>query len=234
MSNLYTFLKSMERQLTFNYFFIPVNDSPGNRPSPTHNSDPKGRHLSISDQATTQGPEQQLNDQESSANSHDTFLHSKGNVGKVGNSTSNHIGGSSEDETESVCVTNDHKRRKLILYISVLQPTNHDGANLYYSILSDIEDSPALAWLEDLDKDAQEEVSLLYTLASRHPAFTIAQRMFLSTVANRVNEIITLKYPSRGNSATPLQAAQVHSNSANPGGHPVFINHTPVPQVNVL
>lgn len=121
-----------------------------------------------------------------------------------------------------MCIANDHKRRKLILYISVLQPTNHDCANLYYTVLSDIEDSPALAWLEDLDKDAQEEVSLLYTLASRHPAFTFEQRMFLGTVANRVNEIIGSKF-SRG-STTPQQTAQAHN--ANPTTtQPVYYNH---------
>lgn len=94
-----------------------------------------------------------------------------------------------------------------------------------------------LAWLEELDKDAQEEVSLLYTLASRHPAFTFEQRMFLGRVATRVNEIIGTKFPSRGSTATPQDTAVVaqthhhNANTNNPATHPVYINHAPIPQV---
>ena len=127
-----------------------------------------------------------------------------------------------------MCIVNDLKRRKLILYISVLSPTNHDGANLYYTILSDIDDNPALTWLEDLDKDAQEEVSLLYTLASRHPAFTFEQRMFLGTVANRVNEVVGSKFSSRTGSNLQ-QPPQSHSN---PGPQPVYYNHPAYPHVS--
>ncbi|CAL8102314.1 unnamed protein product [Orchesella dallaii] len=194
------------------------NDSPANRPSPTHASETKGR-LPTSETHGSDLTDHGLSNEPS--NSHD--LGPKGNH-KAASYACNHIGCSSEEETESTCIANDHKRRKLILFVSVLAPTNHDGANLYYTILSDIEDSPALAWLDDLDKDAHEEVSLLYTLASRHPAFTFEQRTFLATVANRVNDIINSKF-SRGN--TTPQTAQSQTNS---GTHPVYFNHAAFPQ----
>jgi len=202
-----------------------VADSPASRPSPTHASESKGRIPTSGE--TLHGSDftdHGLSNNEPS-NSHDAGP--KGN-NKAASSACNHIGCSSEEETESTCIANDHKRRKLILFISVLAPTNHDGANLYYTILSDIEDSPPLSWLDELDKDAQEEVSLLYTLASRHPAFTFEQRTFLGTVANRVNDIVNSKF-SRGN--TTPQTAQTQTNS---GTHPVYFNHAAFPHVSVL
>lgn len=184
---------------------VAVSDTPANRPSPTHVADSKGRPPTSSSVADS----------------------SHGSVDNDHESSANHIGFNGEDE--AMCIVNDHKRRKLILYISVLSPTNHDGANLYYTVLSDIEDSTSLTWLEDLEKDAQEEVSLLYTLASRHPAFTFEQRMFLGTVASRVNEIVGPKFSTRPNATLSHQAP--HAMNSNPGPHPVFYNHTGIPQV---
>jgi len=108
----------------------------------------------------------------------------------------NHKGdGNSDEEIDSkrdVWLYDQTKRRKLILYLSLLQATNHDSANSYYLLLSDVEDliDKDLDWLDDLEEMNQDEILLLYTISSQHPAFTFEQRSLLSTVLNRFKEYL--------------------------------------------
>lgn len=98
--------------------------------------------------------------------------------------------GNSEEEGEpkkDLWLYDGVKRRKLILYLSLMSATNRDSANLYYLLLSDVEDSlEGLEWLEDMEECVQDEIFVMYTIGSHHPAFNFDQRTFLAGVLNRI------------------------------------------------
>ncbi|OXA65127.1 uncharacterized protein LOC110847525 isoform X2 [Folsomia candida] len=104
----------------------------------------------------------------------------------------NHEVSNSEDENgprKELWLHEVVKRRKLILYLSLLTSTNHDSAKLYFLLLSDVQDlSENLDWLEELDELAQDEVLLLYTIGCHHPAFNFEQRTLLASVILRFKD----------------------------------------------
>lgn len=94
-----------------------------------------------------------------------------------------------KDSRQDIWLHDGAKRRKLILYLSLLAATNHDSANLYFILMSEVQDlMENLEWLEGSDQMVQDEIQLLYTIGSHHPAFNFEQRTFLSTVLNRFKE----------------------------------------------
>lgn len=64
-------------------------------------------------------------------------------------------------------------RRRLCLYVALLHSTNRQAAAVVFGILSDFQPSGIL------DDELLTELSLLYTLAANHPAFSFNQKHVL-------------------------------------------------------
>jgi hypothetical protein len=182
--------------------FCLANEAVSNRPSSSERCDQKGPSVDGSKMGCDSsqpvengiGPSSKT---QPGGNGPSLGSDSKGNSDKSsgGGGINHNAEGTSEEETEpkrDIWLYDRTKRRKLILYLSLLQATNHDSANSYYLLLSDVEDlMETLEWLDELEEMMQDEILLLYTIGSHHPAFTFEQRTFLSTVLNRFRESLS-------------------------------------------
>ena len=106
--------------------------------------------------------------------------------------TSSHNSADSEDDVESddsasdaSVLLNVYIRRRMILYLSLLQPSNRDGAHTFFDLM-DPTDINQSGGFDILISDALAELCLLYTIGFYHPAFTFNQHYVLSEILMQV------------------------------------------------
>ena len=85
---------------------------------------------------------------------------------------------------------------RLNMYLSLLHSDNNVCAEAIFSILEEIKDNlelhfdqdPVLKNISEKESDFLNDVILVFTLASYHPAFTIKQRLYMYEVCKSMKE----------------------------------------------
>ncbi|CAG7706978.1 unnamed protein product [Allacma fusca] len=173
----------------------PEISSPGSR-SNSEQSSEKRVTGSISSQSSNAAPEV----------SFVSNRHADENTETGGKTAINSPTNTSENEYEEggkCLLVDDLLRRRLVLYMSLLNATNRRCANAYYKVLSEVQ--PLLeqnSWLDMMEESMVDEMALLYTISGNHPAFTFDQRRVMSEVGNTFRALQTKVEASKLQSQT--------------------------------
>lgn len=129
--------------------------------------------------------------------------------------TEHHANSASElaELTTNSSVTDKRTRRKLALYMALLQSCNYACAVILYKNLSNLdhqEITNLLNGTNNTDDQPLEELLLLYTMALNHPAFTYEQKTMFSNIFIKLQEEETRLNLSKINSS--FKPAQVMHN----------------------
>lgn len=101
--------------------------------------------------------------------------------------------------TDLQCISDKRTQRKLALYLSLLQSSNHACSNGLYKILVNLDFSDINLSTDNPDDNPLDELLLLYTLAINHPAFTYEQKLefgnILLHLQDEENKLYASKHP---------------------------------------